>query len=97
MRLQKAAHVWNSLTNVTSGSIAFHKCQWQLIAWELLNGDLELIQATEEELVMQDNKGAYAVIEFLPPDKPIIGLGLGYRLCPDGSQGPKFDHILEIM
>ena len=91
-RLQRGAQVWNDLTNLSGGSIAFHKCKWQMIAWELVRGELQMIKATEEEITLRDNKGAVAIIEFLPPDQPNVGLG--YRLCPSGNQSHELEALV---
>jgi ribonuclease HI len=91
--LQRGAQVWNDLTNLTGGSIAFHKCKWQLLAWEAIRGELHLVTATNEEIVLKDSKGAISIIEFLSPDKP--NKGLGYRLCPSGNQGPELEELVK--
>ena len=44
---------------------------------------------------MEDGHGSYAVIDFLPPDQPNVGLG--YRICPDGSQTHHHAAILEAV
>ena len=56
---------------------------------------LELVTATDKQLIMEDGHGAYSVIEFLDPDKPNVGLG--YKLCPSGSQTQQFEHTLEAI
>jgi hypothetical protein len=60
-------------------------------AWEVLKGDLQIKYTTEHTLVLKDNKGGVAVIEFLSPNLP--NKGFGYRLCPDGNQGLHFDAL----
>lgn len=82
-RMQNDAQRWNNINNIPGQTIAFHKCKWQILAWHVINGDLEIVRATEDILVLRDNKGGSAVIEFLPPDQP--NKGLGYYLCPDGN------------
>ncbi len=89
--LQHSAQTWSNLVQICGGLIALHKCNWQLIAWENHNGVLRLVTSTDETLVMADGKGASATIDFLPPNQPNIGLG--YRLCPDGSQTHHFQAI----
>ena len=82
--LQQNAQTWSNLVQICGGLIALHKCSWQLLAWELDNGGLRLVNSTTEQLVMDDGHGSFAIIEFLPPDQPNVGLG--FRLCPNGSQ-----------
>lgn len=82
-----SAQIWSNLVNIYGALIALHKCNWQLIAWELVSGHLRMmVQTTSESLIMEDGKGAYAVIDFLPPDHP--NAGLGFRICPGQPQSP---------
>jgi hypothetical protein len=94
-RLQYNGQVWNDLTNITGGSIAFHKCKWQLLAWEVVRGELRIVKSTDHRIVLKDNKGGMAVIDFLGPDQPNVGLG--YRLCPDGNQTHQLKFIKDAM
>ena len=91
-RLQHSGQTWNNLTNICGGLIAHHKCMWQLLAWTVVSGHLQPIQQPEEVLILQDGKGAHAIIDYVPPDKPNVGLG--FRLCPDGNQLPHFEATL---
>ena len=54
-----------------------------------------MVQSTSERLVLKDNKGGFAVIEFAPPDKP--KKGLGFLLCPNGDQSHQFKATYEAM
>ncbi|EED89738.1 predicted protein [Thalassiosira pseudonana CCMP1335] len=94
-RLQHNGQVWNDLTNITGGSIAFHKCKWQLLAWEVVRGELRIVKSTDQRIVLKDNKGGMAVIDFLGPDQPNVGLG--YRLCPDGNQTHQLKFVKDAM
>eukprot|EP01082_Thalassiosira_pseudonana_P005722 g5250.t1 g5250 contig2:87008-89119(+) len=94
-RLQYNGQVWNDLTNITGGSIAFHKCKWQLLAWEVVRGELRIVKSTDQRIVLKDNKGGMAVIDFLGPDQPNVGLG--YRLCPDGNQIHQLKFVKDAM
>ena len=89
--IQDSAQKWSDLVNITGGSLAMHKTEWRLLAWEWRNGDWKLIQATEEEVVLEDGKGAYAVIQYRGPSE--CNKGLGFRLCPDGNQKHQFEAI----
>ena len=81
--LQSSAQIWNDLHNLGGGSLAFHKECWHLLVWEVINGELKLLKSTKEQLLLHDGKGAYAIIKFLAPNEPNVGLG--YQLCPYGS------------
>ena len=43
--------------------------------WKLERGELELILTTGEVIIMEDGKGAFAVINFRSSDEPNGGLG----------------------
>jgi hypothetical protein len=94
-RMQHDAQRWNNINNIPGQTIAFHKCKWQILAWRVVNGDLQIVHSTEDVLVLKDNKGGSAVIEFLPPDQP--NKGLGYYLCPDGNQKHQFKHVYDAI
>lgn len=91
--LQHSAQTWNDIIAIPGGLLAYHKCNWQLIAWRQENGYMTLIADQEQDhtLRIQDGKGAAAIIDYLPPDKPNIGLG--FWLCPNGSQVPHFEQV----
>ncbi|KAL9183020.1 hypothetical protein ACHAXT_004807 [Thalassiosira profunda] len=44
---------------------------------------------------MKDGKGGAAVIKFLPPGEPNVGLG--FRLCPNGDQRPHFEATIKAI
>lgn len=94
-KLEHSAQTWSNIVQICGGLIALHKCNWQLIAWELQAGHLKLVQATDERVVLDDGNGSFAVIDFLPPHQPNVGLG--YRICPDGSQKHHFDATLDAV
>eukprot|EP00956_Cyclotella_meneghiniana_P028517 scaffold66584_cov56-Cyclotella_meneghiniana.AAC.4 len=52
---------------------------------------MEIHHSTEDTLVLKDNKGGAAVIEFLGPDQP--NKGLGYLLCPTGNQKHQYNAV----
>lgn len=93
--LEHSAQTWSNLVQICGGLIALHKCNWQLIAWEFQAGRLQLVHSTQERMVLDDGNGCYSVIDFLPPNQPNVGLG--YRLCPDGSQKHHFAAVLEAV
>ena len=88
-RLQHSGQTWNNLANICGGLIAHHKCLWQLLTWETLNGHLQPVQNHAERLLLSDGKGASTNICYQPPGKPNVGLG--FNLCPDGNQTPHFE------
>ena len=94
-RAGESANLWAKIVRLTGGDIALHKCSWQMIAWELVKGRLELVTSTDKRLIMEDGHGAFSIIEFLGPDHPNVGLG--YRLCPSGSQKPQFENTLQTI
>jgi hypothetical protein len=93
--LQHNAQTWSNLVQICGGLIALHKCNWQLIAWELKAGHLKMIHSTEDQLVMGDGNGSFATINFLPPNQPNVGLG--YRICPNGDQSHHFKAMKEVI
>jgi len=93
--MQHDAQRWNNINNIPGQTIAFHKCKWQILAWRVINGDLKVLHSTEDVLVLMDNKGGAAIIEFLPPDQP--NKGLGYYLCPDGNQQHQYKYVYDAI
>lgn len=45
--LKHSAQTWNDLINIPGGLLAYHKCNWQLIAWDGASGYMDMIQDTE--------------------------------------------------
>lgn len=91
--LQHSAQTWNDIIAIPGGLLAYHKCNWQLIAWKQENGYMTLITDQDHQHILQikDGKGAAAIIDYLPLDKPNIGLG--FWLCPNGLQTPHFEQV----
>ena len=92
-RLQHSGQTWNNLSNICGGAIAHHKCFWQMLFWENDAGHLRPAKAMKEQLILLDGKGAHSVIQYIPPDKPNVGLG--FNLCLDGNQLPHFQATLK--
>ena len=78
--MRQSARSWNNPTMITGGSLALHKTPWRLLVWEMVRVEIQLVAATEEVIMMEDGKGAFAAINFNSPDEP--NEGLGYRICP---------------
>ena len=93
--LEHSAQTWNNLISIPGGLLAYHKCNWQLIAWDSSTGYMDLLYDTDETVTINDGKGAQARIDFLPPNCP--NKGLGYLLCPDGSQEPQFQATYDVL
>lgn len=74
-QLQHSAQTWNNLINIPGGLLAYHKCNWQLIAWATASGYMDMITNTDHTLVIHDGKGATSKIDFLPPNASNVGLG----------------------
>ena len=91
-QLQHSAQTWNNLINIPGGLLAYHKCNWQLIAWGSESGYMDMITSTDRNIYICDGKGATSKIDYLSPSEPNVGLG--FRLCPDANQEPQFQHVL---
>ena len=91
-KMKLSSKVWNETVRYTGQSLAYHKCRWQVLAWEMVRGELKLILAVDDVILLEDHKGATSVITFLPPDQP--NKGLGYHICPDGNQKQEFDVVM---
>ena len=59
-RLQRSGQIWNDLFDISGGSLALHKINWRMIAWEAINGELKIVRATEEVLILEDGRMAKA-------------------------------------
>ena len=94
-KMRESAKKWNNLIMILGCSLALHKTSWRLLAWEMGKGELKLILATKEVIMMGDGKGAYAVIDFKLPD--VANEGLGYHICPDGNKDHVHASIMEDM
>ena len=92
-RLQHSGQTWNDLTNICGGALAHHKCFWQMLFWENDRGHLRPAKEMHEQLVLLDGKGAHSVIQYVPPNRPNVGLG--FNLCLDGNQLPHFQATLQ--
>lgn len=92
-RLQHSGQTWNDISNICGGALAHHKCFWQMLCWENDRGHLRPASEMHEQLVLLDGKGAHSVIQYVPPNRPNVGLG--FNLCPDGNQLPHFQATLQ--
>jgi hypothetical protein len=91
--LCRNVQTWSTIADICGGLIALHKCNWHLLAWELKSCHLSLVQSTSKNLVMTDCHGSPSTIPFLHPDQPNVGLG--FHLCPSGSQLPQYTHTYD--
>jgi hypothetical protein len=85
---EHSAQTWSNLVDICGGLIALHKCTWQLIAWHLLHGRMTMIQNPHRALTLRNTHGTPTPILYLPPSAP--NQGLGFLLCPDGTQTHQF-------
>ena len=51
-----------------------HKTYWRILAWRLQWGELKLVDAVDDIILMNNGRGAFMVIDFKPPDQPNEGL-----------------------
>ena len=51
--LRESAKEWNNLILIWGCSLALHKTSWRLLAWEMERGELKLIMATKEVIMMR--------------------------------------------
>jgi hypothetical protein len=89
-KMNASAQGWSDVNNLTGGLLAYHKTKWQMIAWKERGSMLDLQRSTHHKLRIKDWTGAPATIKYGPTDEPNIGLG--FHLCPNGSQKHQFDH-----
>ena len=92
-RMRLSSTIWNKVVNYTAQSLAYQKCAWQVLAWEVVKGELKIVMAIDDVILLEDHKGASSVIKFMPPDQP--NKGLGYHLCPDGNQHHEFKVVMQ--
>jgi hypothetical protein len=64
--MQHDAQRWNNINNIPGQTIAFHKCKWQILAWRVINGNLQKVHSTDDVLVLKDNKGGAAISNSFP-------------------------------
>ncbi|KAL7531762.1 hypothetical protein ACHAWF_003900 [Thalassiosira exigua] len=88
-KLQQQCSSWRRIVEITHGKLALHKTNWHLLLGEWKNGDWTMVKATNETIILEDGKGVLAVINFLRPDQPNVGLG--FKLCMDGNQTHEFN------
>ena len=91
--LDQSTQLWSDITNFTGQTLAFHKTKWQLLAWEVIKHQKQIIMSTNHTLMITDHKGAASIITFLPPDQP--NEGLGFNICPDGNQQHEFNSVMK--
>jgi hypothetical protein len=86
---QHSGQIWSNLSAIGGGLTGLHKAFWQLISWDFSTGHPSLWQGAPPcALSLQDDMGVSSVIKYLFPNEPNVGLG--FRLCPDGSQDHHF-------
>ena len=83
-KLQTSVDIWNRLVFLSGHALAFHKEYWTILAFEWLEGKVNLVRAVDDTIVLEDGKGSFSVISFKSPHEPNGGLGV--KCCPDGKQ-----------
>ncbi len=92
-RMKLSSTIWNEVVRYSGQSLAYHKCAWQALAWQVVRGELKPIMAVDETILLEDHKGAKSMIKFMPPNQP--NKGLGFHLCPDGNQKKEYNVVME--
>ncbi|KAL7505232.1 hypothetical protein ACHAXN_004474 [Cyclotella atomus] len=83
-KMQHSAQRWNNIVNIPHQTVAFHKSAWSMAAWEeVKRGELSMSEQDFGPLEIIDHHGGKAVINYLSPKEPNVGLG--YRACPNGD------------
>ena len=72
--LEVTSQAWAEILTVTGGSIAFHKCKWQMMTWDFTNSPPTLAQHPQGNTTLKGGKGAETTIEKLYIDQPNVGL-----------------------
>ena len=55
--MRKSAKILNNLIMILGGSLALHKTSWRILAWEMVRGELKLVKATNERIMMEEGRG----------------------------------------
>jgi hypothetical protein len=91
-KMQHSAQQWNNIVNIPHQTVAFHKSAWSMAAWEeVKRGELSMSEQDFGPLEIIDHHGGKAVINYLSPKEPNVGLG--YRACPNGDQKFNFEFM----
>ena len=85
---------WSTLVAATGGLMAFHKCSWQVLSWRDVNGYMlpQSDENTNLHLQLTDHHGSTSTIHHKSNMDP--NEGLGFSLCPTGSQRLEFNKRL---
>eukprot|EP01082_Thalassiosira_pseudonana_P000144 g43.t1 g43 contig1:96394-97323(+) len=97
-RLQTSAQIWADIVAATGGLMAFHKCNWQILAFTPVGGYV-LPQSRNRfsrcDIHLRNHKGMSSKIEYKRHTD--ANKGLGVTMCPTGDQKPKFMRRLTQM
>ena len=74
------------------GSIALHKCLWQILCWRDQTFPPELKLLSSHDITLDDGRSAKSQIKQNDANTPNHGLGCSH--APSGTQEPEFDHRL---
>ncbi|KAL7520844.1 hypothetical protein ACHAWF_001011 [Thalassiosira exigua] len=90
--LERGAQVWADLIRASGGSIALHKCLWQILCWRDQTFPPELKLLSSHDITLDDGRSAKSQIKQNDANTPNHGLGCSH--APSGTQEPEFDHRL---
>jgi hypothetical protein len=90
-RLQTSAQIWADIVAATGGLMAFHKCNWQILAFTPVGGYV-LPQSRNRfsgcNIHLLNHKGMSSKIDYKRHTD--ANKGLGVTICPTGDKKPEF-------
>ncbi|KAL7536182.1 hypothetical protein ACHAXR_006960 [Thalassiosira sp. AJA248-18] len=90
LHLQTGAQLWAELIRLTGGNIAFHKCAWQMLAFEAWTFPPTIKERPTGQVRLHDATGHYSKIRKMASNTP--NKGLGCRQSVDGSMDKEYKH-----
>eukprot|EP01082_Thalassiosira_pseudonana_P016004 g13600.t1 g13600 contig9:10029-12311(+) len=88
-RLQTSAQIWADIVAATGDLMAFHKCNWQILAFTPVGGYV-LPQSRNRfsgcDIHLRNHKGMSSKIDYKRHTD--ANKGLGVTMCPTGDQKP---------
>jgi len=59
-KMRLSSKIWNETVRYSGQSLAYHKCAWQALGWQVVRGELKPIMAIDETILLEDHKGVHA-------------------------------------
>ncbi|KAL7548603.1 hypothetical protein ACHAWF_011877 [Thalassiosira exigua] len=84
--LEKGAQYWADLIQASGGSIALHKCIWQILCLSSHTFPPKLEDLSSHEIWLSDGRGA--TMKITQNNRSTPNKDLGCRLAPDGNNAP---------